>query len=482
MPLAGRKVKLVTGMNTPAFPGTTGRESMLPTRAARGDWVRLRTLIALRWMAISGQAAAILVAAGVYGIQLNLGLSVLIVGASVVMNLIATFIFPANRRLSEAEAAVTFLIDSVQLAALIGVTGGLSNPFALLTLGPVTIAASTLQKRSTFLIGLATIAMTSVVAYAHLPLILADGTRLASPPLIEFGTWVAIVIGVVFLGLYAQRVSSEIHSMGDALLATQMVLAREQKLADIGGVVAAAAHELGTPLATIKLASAELADALADSPELREDAMLIRSQADRCRDILHSMGRIGKDDLYLRTAPLPAILREAAEPHLARGKTVHFADLGAAAVAGATGPVIERRPEVIHGLRNLIQNAVDFAHANVWIDCGRSDGAVTVRVSDDGPGYPPALIGRIGDPFVRTTRNADDDLDRPEYEGMGLGLFIAKTLLERTGAELTFANGTDPFLSEAERPERAGAIVVVRWPEAAIVSTAASPPAANPSN
>ena len=347
---------------------------MLPMRA-RSDWVRLRTLIALRWMAVSGQAAAILVAVGVYDVALNsLGLCFLIVGASVVLNLIATFVFPANRRLTEGEATVTFLLDSLQLAALIGVTGGLSNPFALLTLGPVTIAASTLQKRSTILIGLLTIAMISVVAYAHIPLTLADGTRLASPALIEFGVWVAIVIGVIFLGAYAERVSSEIHSMGDALLATQMVLAREQKLTDLGGVVAAAAHELGTPLATIKLASAELAAALTDQPELREDAVLIRSAGRPLPGHPAVDGGWGKTIFTCTRHPCrrfwprpPSRIRPRQEPA--------FRKPWYRPGSGLAGPVIARRPEVIHGLRNLIQNAVDFPGKCVdqyaW-----SDGAV----------------------------------------------------------------------------------------------------------
>jgi two-component system sensor histidine kinase RegB len=250
--------------------------------------------------------------------------------------------------------------------------------------------------------------------------------------------------------------------MSQALLATQMALAREQKLTDLGGVVAAAAHELGTPLATIKLVSAELMEELADRPDLRDDAQLIRDQADRCRDILRSMGRAGKDDLHLRRAPLGAVVREAAEPHLDRGKTVHF-DVGPSAGGADRQPIILRRPEVIHGLRNLMQNAVDFARTTVWVDVEWSSTLIAITIVDDGEGYPPHLIGRIGDPFVRQRRSVQDRAQRPEYEGMGLGLFIAKTLLERSGAELSFANASDPFLTDEERPERCGAIVEVIW-------------------
>ena len=278
-----------------------------------------------------------------------------------------------------------------------------------------------------------------------------------------FGNWTAIVIAVVFLAIYARWIASEVHAMSDALQATQMALAREQKLSDLSGVVAAAAHELGTPLATIKLTSSELIDDLAGQPELVEDVRLINQEADRCRDILRSMGRAGKDDLYMHQAPVSAVVGEAAAPHTDRGKKVHFESMPHLGTE-LPQPYIQRRPEIVHGLRNLIQNAVDFASANVWVDTDWSDGRITVRIQDDGPGYPPHVIGRIGDPFMRRRRSLAEPATRPEYEGMGLGLFIAKTLLERTGAELTFANGSDGQSTHALTSERCGAIVVVSWP------------------
>lgn len=441
-------------MSNPAFG--------LLSQSTRSDWVRLRTLILLRWLAIGGQLAAITVADQFYGIVLPLGLCYMAVGASVIANLISIFVYPENKRLSELEAMLTLLFDLSQLSFLLYLTGGLNNPFALLILAPVTISASALELRTTLVLGALAILFTTVITLVNVPLRMGDGFPLRVPVVFEFGFWLAIVIGIVFLGMYSRRVSMEIRSMSDALLATQMALAREQKLTDLGGVVAAAAHELGTPLATIKLVSAEMMEELADNPAMLEDAKLIRDQADRCRDILRGMGRAGKDDLHLRNAPFESVLREAAEPHLGRGKDIHFT-----VYPGPGGserqPVILRRPEVIHGLRNLVQNAVDFAAGHVWVDGEWSDRQVTVRIVDDGAGYPPQVIGRIGDPFVRSRRSVQDVAKRPEYEGMGLGLFIAKTLLERTGAELSFANASDPFLRPEERPERCGAIVELVW-------------------
>ncbi|MBL4929042.1 sensor histidine kinase RegB [Fuscibacter oryzae] len=428
----------------------------------RAEWLRLRTLILLRWLAVLGQIAALVVAQQLFLISLPSGLCYLAVGLAVIVNLLLMYLFPVNKRLSEAEALITLTFDLTQLSLLLFLTGGLTNPFALLILAPVTVSALALELRSTVFLGALAIGFVTLFGLFNVALHDASGGVLQVPDLFKFGYWLSLIIGIGFLGIYSRRVATEMRSMADALLATQMALAREQKLTDLGGVVAAAAHELGTPLATIKLVSSEMIDELADNTDLQDDARLIRDQADRCRDILRSMGKAGKEDRHLLSAPLTAVIREAAEPHLARGKTVSIET----APSAGPEPEIQRRPELIHGLRNLAQNAVDFAKARVWITVSWTAESVRVQIIDDGTGFPSQIIGRIGDPFVRSRREPNIEItdSRPGYEGMGLGLFIAKTLLERTGAELTFANAGDPFLAPDERPDRSGAIVEVIWP------------------
>lgn len=448
-------------MAEPTFPVFDGM--------SRSHWVRLRTLVLLRWVAIIGQTAALLIAVYHYQLRFDLQLCIAVVSAGVIANLLAVVTYPPSKRLSENETLLTLAFDLSQLAVLLYLTGGLNNPFALLILAPVTIAAAALRLRSTLMLGGLALVYLTLLAFFFNPLHGADGAELRIGDMFRYGFWLAMVVGVGFLTLYAQRVAHEIHAMSDALAATQMALAREQKLTDLGGVVAAAAHELGTPLATIKLVSAELAEELEDDPVLRDDALLIREQADRCRDILRSMGRAGKDDLQMRQAPLDTVIREAAEPHGDRGKTIHF-DVSPEVGGTIRQPSIYRRPEVIHGLRNLVQNAVDFSSANVWVDAHWTDREILIRIADDGAGYPQQALGRIGDPYIRIGKSASERARRPEYEGMGLGLFIAKTLLERSGARLAFRNGGDPFLTQAERPTRSGAVVEVRWPRAVIVA------------
>lgn len=422
------------------------------------NWVRLQTLMTLRWIAIGGQLLAILVTVKAFDLQIEIGLCAIAIGLAAIANLVAHFVYPKNKRMSEVQVAGMLFFDIVQLSWLLALTGGLHNPFALLILVPVTISATALRWQTTAVLGAIAIALVTAVTLWHVPLHTHDGTVMRMPPIFVGGFWLAIVLAAVFLPVFAQRVTSEARAMADALAATQMALAREQKLTDIGGVVAAAAHELGTPLATIKLVSSELAAEL--EGDHKDDAILIRDQTDRCRDILRSMGRVGQEDLHIRNVPLEALLREAAEPHTGRGREIVYG-----LPDGRRQPTVIRRPEIVHGLRNLVQNAVDFATARIRIDADWDTDRVTVRIADDGPGFPTSVIDRLGDPFVRRRRLGDDRAARPEYEGMGLGLFIAKTLLERTGAEVAFVNARDVL---PPNEPGLGAIVSVTWPRNAI--------------
>ncbi|MCL4135202.1 UNVERIFIED_CONTAM: hypothetical protein GTU68_020880 [Idotea baltica] len=446
-------------------------------RSARSEWVRLRTLIILRWLAIAGQTLAVVVAVFFLDLSLNLGLCTLAIGSSVLLNLISLFVLPANKRLTERQTLLTLIFDLFQLVALLYLTGGINNPFALLILAPVTISATALSLRATIVLGSLAVASITTLTIAYVPLMTMTGGIIALPALFHWGNWTALVIGIVFLAAYARRVTMETFSMSQALAATQMALDREYKLSMLGGVVAAAAHEMGTPLATIKLVSSELQSELADSPDMLEDMQLIHSQADRLSSILKDMGRTGKDDLHLKIAPITSILREAAEPHEERGKEIIYLSNGTIEQGNLNGvPLVQRHPEIIHGLRNLVQNAVDFAQSKVWVHTIWTENSIRILVGDDGKGYSTELIHRIGDPFLGSrTRKRRNTQKRPEYEGMGLGLFIAKTLLERSGAELTFSNATQDSHHETKTPQNlalmkdaVGAIVTVKWSRANI--------------
>ena len=415
----------------------------------RAHWVRMQTLARLRWIAVLGQVISVIVATRVLGLDLETGLLWAAIGAAVITNLMATMAFPENRRLSEPELAATLAFDMVQLWTLLLLAGGLHNPFALFVLAQVAVAALALSARRTFVLCALAIVLWTALVFVHLPLTTQSGEVMQLPPVFVLGFWVAIVIAILFQGAYAHRVTSELTAMSDALTATQMALSREQKLTDLGGVVAAAAHELGTPLATIALVAGEMIEDATDE-DIRADAQLVRDQAERCRVILRGMGQAGKQDEHIKVAPLVAVVEEAANPHRDRGIDVVIETVPH---DGASQPSIARRPDVIHGLRNLVQNAVDFAAAKVLIEVSWSTDEVAIRISDDGPGYPAEALPRLGDPFLRKRREGVPvGANRQGYEGMGLGLFIAKTLLERSQAELAFANGRD-----------GGAVVHAAW-------------------
>ena len=437
------------------------------TKEARSDWIRLRTLVILRWLAIAGQTGAVIAAVYYLELAIPLRACLIVITAAILFNISATLILPANKRLSEREAMLSLLFDLAQLILLLYLTGGLHNPFSMLILAPVTIAATALTFNATLVVSITALITITLLSFVYTPLTRQSGEILEIQNIFLGGMWFALTIGIFFLASYARRVTVEMFSMSQALYATQMALAREHKLTALGGVVAAAAHEMGTPLATIKLVSSELASELKEDADLHDDAILIKEQAERLSQILRDMGRSGKDDLLLKHAPLTAVIHEAAEPHESRGKIINFTINGKDEDTFAEDmPIISRHPEIIHGLRNLVQNAVDFSRANVWVDATWDETSLRVIVADDGKGYPADLLDRIGDPFIsKRSRQSQRAQDFSEYQGMGLGLFIAKTLLERSRAELTFANAA------ADTHEKhhivgakiKGAIVNVRW-------------------
>ena len=427
-------------------------------------WIQLRTLVNMRWWGIFGQVSILMLAYWFYGITNPIGYCFLAIGAGAVSNLVMSLLFPRSKLLSEREACWIMVFDTLQLGAVLSMLGGLNNPFAFLIIGPLVVAASALSWRSMIYLGATTVAVATFMYKVFMPLETTQGYELNTSDGLLFGIYAAIVIATVFLAVYSRWIAIEMQVMSGALHATQIELARTQKLNQLSGVVAATAHELGTPLATISLASGELVKELSEQEDLRSEAILIRDEANRCKDIMRSMGSAGMDDSHTRSTLLPALIDEAAEPHVERGKAVHFYHVESEG-GGRTPPTVNRRPEIIHGLRNLVQNAVDFAEENVWVESTWNDGTLSVRVMDDGCGFPKRVLRRIGLPFIG---GIGQGTARPNYEGMGLGLFIAKTLLERSGAKITFANGSDALSKYGEHDRRVGAFVEVTWPRSAI--------------
>ena len=445
------------------FPSATG--------AGRGR-VRLRTLSNLRWLAIAGQSAALFMVYFAFGYPLPLSYCVAAIAASAILNVVLALRYPPSHRLANREATYYLAFDVVQLAALLYFTGGIANPFSLMFVAPVVIAAATLNLGNTLILAFIAFASVSIIGVVHRPLPWPAAEPLVLPQLYQGGIWAALVIGIGFTSVYAWRIASESTRMSAGLAVTQLALSREHRLASIGALATAAAHELGTPLGTIAVVARELERGMKEnSPEI-EDVRLLRAQAERCRAILARLAN-PEEGILGATARLPlgALLDDIAASYRDDDLKISVT----ASDAGTPQPEVWRATELLHGLGNIIENAADFASAHVHIAADWNDEQLSVVIEDDGPGFAPEIYERIGEPYVtsrpghhalgETEMGPQGSLD--EHEGMGLGFFIAKVLLEQTGGVVKAVN-----------PPGGGARVSIVWARGVIDGP--EPPATAP--
>ncbi len=412
--------------------------------------VRLDTLVRLRWLAVIGQTTAVLVVH--YGLDFELPVyaCLAVIALSAWLNVALRLRFHMTQRLEPDRAAWLLAFDVAELAVLLFLTGGLQNPFAFLLLGPVLLSATALPPRFTLLLGAFAVACATVLVFVHYPLPWDSDDPLQLPPIYMMGVWLSILLGMGFIGVYSWQITEESRQLADALAATELVLAREQHLSQLDGLAAAAAHELGTPLSTISVIAKELVNAIrADAPH-GDDVRLLREQATRCRDILAKLTELSSSGGEpFEHMPLTALIEEVVAPHRNFGVVIDVA----LPAERQPEPVGARNPAILYGLGNLLENAVDFARERVVVDAQWDEDTVEVTITDDGSGFAPEIMDRIGEPYVTSRRRNADEADEVPA-GLGLGFFIAKTLLERSGATLHFENRAFP--------ER-GAIVRVRW-------------------
>jgi two-component system sensor histidine kinase RegB len=411
--------------------------------------VRLDTLVRLRWLAVVGQTAAVLVVHYVLDFNLPLAACLTVIGLSAWLNVALRLRFRMPHRLEPDRAAWLLAFDIAQLAALLFLTGGLQNPFAFLFLGPVLISATALPPRMTVLLGAFTAFCVTALVFVHMPLPWASDDPLVLPPVYMLGIWLALLLALGFIGAYAWQIAEEARLLADALAATELVLAREQHLSQLDGLAAAAAHELGTPLSTIALVAKELELALEPRSPHADDVKLLREQSQRCREILAKLTELSTSSGPFDRLKLSALIEEVVAPHRNFGVSIDVV-LPPDRAAEPVGP---HNPAIVYGLGNIVENAVDFAKSRVEVAARWTDQDVAVTISDDGPGFSADIVDRVGEPYI-TTRGGGRGAGEGDGTGLGLGFFIAKTLLERSGASLAFVNRTPPDT---------GAVVRVRW-------------------
>ncbi|MVA24387.1 ActS/PrrB/RegB family redox-sensitive histidine kinase [Agrobacterium vitis] len=408
--------------------------------------LRLETLVRLRWLAVAGQTITLAIVALVLQFPMPVLAAAILIGALAVVNFLLQLAFPSTQRLEPIWTLAILALDLFQMGALLFITGGLANPFAPLICVPVIVVfASQPLRHSMALLGLAMICI-SVLAFTPFPLPWYADYIDRGGPVMLVAIWCSIVSMTAFAAFYAYRVSKEANLLADALAATELVLQKEKHLSQLDGLAAAAAHELGTPLATISVVAKEMERELGKDPRFGEDVQLLRSQSERCRDILKRLTTLSaEDEAHMRQLPLSSLIEEVIAPHRDFGIKLTVAEVS----DRASEPVGNRNPGILYGLGNLIENALDYAREQVIVTVEHDNRHVTIMIEDDGEGFAPDILLRIGEPYV-TSRKSD-----ARAGGLGLGLFIAKTLLERSGAVLTFEN------RGASNP---GARVTVRWP------------------
>jgi two-component system sensor histidine kinase RegB len=411
------------------------------------------TLVRLRWLAVAGQGAAVL---GVYfglGFELPLAPCLVLIALSAALNLYLRIGYTGSVRLASRHAALLLGYDICQLACLLYLTGGLENPFTFLLLVPVTVSATSLPLRLTLVLAVLVVGAASLLTFFHAPLPWFAAAPVRLPDLYVTGVYFSLLCCLAFLGIYARRIAEEARQMADALAATELVLAREQQLTALDGLAAAAAHELGTPLGTISIVTKELLRATAPDDPAAEDIRLLKTQVDRCRDILTKLTslRDTPDALFARM-PLSSLIEDVIAPHRDFGVEIRK-ELPAAGSNGGE-PVGRRSAAIIYSLGNLVENAVDFAETQVVVRATWDDNKVQIEIADDGPGFSHEVLNRLGEPYVTSRGIKRGKGDEGDF-GLGLGFFIAKTLLERSGATLQLTN---------RQPPDRGATVTVTWP------------------
>ena len=413
-----------------------------------GLGIRARTLINLRWIAVLGQTITCLVVDNLFGFQLPWLEILLTILALIISNLFLYPRYSINSRLSETSTTFVIAGDILQLALLIFFTGGLSNPFVVLFITPIAITVTSLPIRSTSILIILTIIFITILGFFNYPLE-NDLTNLFVPPIFILGMWVSLFVTILFLSFYAGGLTDESRKISAALKVAENLLVREKNLSSLDGLAAAAAHHLGTPLGTISLIANELKNDDGVNESAKKDLMILSQEVDKCKKILGSLGeKPSSDDDLITKIELQALLEELCE--LIKIKEIKFSINFNEGDLGIKEILLTRRSELLLGLANIIENAADFAKSTVELNVSKKDKFINLEINDDGKGFSSSILSRIGDPYVSSRSKSSNNGD-----GLGLGFFISKTLLERLNITLQAYNKVYPDH---------GAIVLIRIP------------------
>ena len=389
------------------------------------------TLTILRYMALFGQFIAINIVFFYLDLKFPIKESYVIILIGLLTNLFLQFKIKVNQ-LKDSYASLFLLYDLFQLSALLYLTGGILNPFSILMIIPTIVSSTFLSMGTTIILGLITSFLLFIISFTHLPLPGLDSNIFAVPNYYTIGILISILIGLIFLSYFGIRFAGETKKRSEALNKLQEVISKEYELESLGGQAAAAAHSLGTPLATIAVVAKELKKEIGNDKNFSKDIDLLISQTKRCSDILKKISKkqIEKDKFF-SSVKLEDLLQEI----LNSFKETSSKDINLVLDNDKNKIDIKRSPEMIYGLRNFIGNAIKFSTTTVKIELVSNEKKIEILINDNGPGFPDDVIEILGEPYIKSKSSEIN-----ENAGTGLGTFLGKTLLERRGAKLLFAN------------------------------------------
>ena len=402
------------------------------------------TLTILRYIAIFGQFLAINIVYFVLGLTFPVKLSYVIIFIGLVTNLYLQFGIKINQ-LKDFYASIFLVYDLIQLSTLLYLTGGIFNPFSLLLIIPAIVSSTFLSMGTTIILGFVTSLLLLIISFYHLPLPGEDMNLLHFPNFYKTGIIISIFIGLIFLSYFGIRFAGETKKRSEALNKLQEVISKEYELESLGGQAAAAAHSLGTPLATISVVAKELKKEIGDEKEISKDIDLLISQTKRCSEILKQISRKQiEEDIFLSSIKFEDLLEEIINSF----KETSSKKIDLIVEKDQNKISIQRTPEMIYGLRNFIGNAVKFSKSKVEINLISDQKIIEIKIRDDGPGIPEDVIKKMGEPYIKSKSK-----EVISNSGLGLGTFLGKTLLERQNAKLLFRKNSD----------LGGALVIITW-------------------
>jgi len=402
------------------------------------------TLTILRYIAIIGQFIAINIVFFYLNLEFPIEASLIVIFIGLLTNFYLQFKVKANQ-LKDTYASLFLLYDLFQLAILLYLTGGIFNPFSILLIIPAIVSSTFLSMGTTIILGFITSLILFTLTHYYLPLPGLSAENFNVPNFYKFGILISILIGLIFLSYFGIRFAGETKKRSEALNKLQEVIAKEYELESLGGQAAAAAHSLGTPLATIAVVAKELKKEIGDNKDISKDIDLLISQTKRCSEILKQISKKQiEEDIFLSSIKLEDLLEEIIESF----KETSSKKIELVSNDDNNKINIERTPEIIYGLRNFIGNAVKFSKSRVKINLMSNLEKVEIKINDDGPGIPDDIIKKIGEPYIKSKST-----ELNSNSGLGLGTFLGKTLLEKQGAKLLFRRNND----------LGGALVVISW-------------------